>query len=174
MLVLLAERADTRNYTGERLHKKFWEMERSLNWQLAWRAPDIEPGTLVVIARPRVGFWLDDFEICHDINAPLNLHYTNSETPLIGLPLTEEAIEFTKSVSNGRRDEILDHVRYNIKRNLDYLPPMQVQEPPGVLLMFLSHPGATLRTVDLDRLEELPQMPPSIKERAGNNFPISH
>ena len=144
------------------IYKHSLEMERSLNWQLAWHAPDIEPGTLVVIARPRVGFWLDDFEICHDINAPLNLHYTNSETPLIGLPLTEEAIEFTKSVSNGRRDEILEHVRYNIKRNLSYLPPMQVQEPPGVLLMFLSHPGATLRTVDLDRLDELPQMPPSV------------
>ena len=43
--------------------RAFWKVERSLNWQLAWRAPDIEPGALVVIARPRMGLWLEDLRV---------------------------------------------------------------------------------------------------------------
>jgi hypothetical protein len=46
--------------------------------------------------------------------------------------------------------------------NYGYAPPIQVQQPPGVLLMFLSFPGAALRTVDADSLEELPEVPTSI------------
>ena len=61
----------------------------------------------------------------------LNLHYTNSETPLIGLPPIEEAREFTEALSNGNSDEILKHVRYNIERNVDYLPPMQINSFRG-------------------------------------------
>jgi hypothetical protein len=140
-------------------YRSFWQVERSLSWQLAWRAPDIEPGALVVIARPRVGLWLEDLEFSHDINGPLNLHYTNSESPLTGVPLNERAVEFMKSVSDGCRDEILEYVRLNMIGNYGYVPPIQIQQPPGVLLMYLSYPGATLRTVDPDRLEELPELP---------------
>jgi hypothetical protein len=150
------------NFSHAYKFKAFWKEERSLSWQLAWRVPDIEPGALVVIVRPRVGLWLEDLEFSHDINAPLNLHYTNSESPLIGVPLNEQTVEFMKSVSDGRRDEILEYVRRNMMANYGYVPPIQIQQPPGVLLMYLSSPGATLRTVDPDRLEELPEVPTSI------------
>jgi hypothetical protein len=150
------------NFSHAYKYRAFWQVERSLSWQLAWRAPDIEPGALVVIVRPRVGLWLEDLEFSHDINAPLNLHYTNSEAPLIGVPLNEQTVEFMKSVSDGCRDEILEYVHGNMRANYGYVPPRQIQQPPGVLLMYLSYPGATLRTVDPDRLEELPGMPTSI------------
>ncbi len=150
------------DFSHSYMYKRFWDMERSLNWQLSWRAPDIAPGTLVVIARPRLGFWLDDFQVYHDIHAVLNLHYTDSETPLIGLPPIDEASEFAAALLKGQREQILKHVLLNIVRNVDYVTPGPVQEPPGVLLFYLSYPRGTLRTVDIDHLDELPQLPPAL------------
>ena len=149
------------NFSHAYQYRAFWRLERSLSWQLAWRAPEIEPGSLVVFVMPRLGHWPEDLKISHDLNAPLNLHYTNSEAPLIGLPLGEKAIEFMKSVSDGRREEVLEHIRYITEATFDYMPPAQMQGPPGVLLMFLGISGATLRTVDPDHLEELPAELPS-------------
>lgn len=115
-----------------------------------------------MIARPRLHFWLDDFAVYHDIHAVLNLHYTNSETPLIGILPIEEVSEFAESFSSERHEEVLKFVRTNILRNIDYLPVMQFWEPKGLLLCYLSYPSATLRVVDVDHLDELPGLPPPL------------
>jgi hypothetical protein len=156
LVTLLVGLSTLSNHGNAHKFKRLWAAERSLNWQLAWRAPDIEPGTLVVIARQPLGSWLDDLEISHDINGPLNLHYTNAESPLLGLPLNGGAVDIMESMSAGRRDEILDRVRSRVRSYYDDVPGMRIQEPPGVLLMFLRYPEATLRVVDNDHIEELP------------------
>jgi hypothetical protein len=70
--------------------------------------------------------------------------------------LNDGAIDLMESVSAGDRDEILGRVRSRMKYYYDNVPRMRVQEPPGVLLMFLRYPEDTLRVVDIDHIEELP------------------
>jgi len=156
LVTLLIGLSTLSNFGNAYTFKRLWAAERSLHWQLAWRAPDIEPGTVVVIARPRLGSWLDDLELSHDINGPLNLHYTNAESPLLGLPFNEGAIDLIESVSAGRRDEILGYVRSRMRGYYDNLPRMRVEQPSGVLLMFLRYPEDTLRVIDSDHIDELP------------------
>lgn len=156
LVTLLVGLSTLSNFGNAYTFKRLWSAERSLNWQLAWRAPDIEPGTVVVIARPRQGSWLNDLVWAHDINGPLNLHYTESESPLIGLSLDGIAVDIMELLSEGRRDEAIDLAGSQARGLFDGLPGMRVQEPPGVLLMFLRHPEGTLRVVDADHIEELP------------------
>jgi hypothetical protein len=158
LVTLLVGLSTLSNFGHAYTFKRLWAAERSLNWQLAWRAPDIEPGTLVVVARPRQGSWLDDNEAAHDINGPLNLHYTESESPLIGLSLNGVAIDLMESLSEGRRDEAIDLLGAHMWGYYGNLPGMRVQEPPGVLLMSLAYPEGTLRVVDPDHVEELPDV----------------
>ncbi len=58
--------------------KKFWEMQRSLWWQLAWRAPDIKKDTTLVIFTPQEYFFAEAYEIW----SPANIIYNPVAGPL--------------------------------------------------------------------------------------------
>lgn len=57
--------------------KQAWDSQRELWWQLAWRAPDIDDGTVLVARIPDYGFF-EDYEIW----GPANLIY-NSDSGMI-------------------------------------------------------------------------------------------
>lgn len=143
-------------------YKRWWDAERSLIWQLAWRAPEIEPGTVVVVARPRPDDWTGT-EWPHDINGPLNLRYTAAETPLLGLYLNPPSVALMESLSEGRRDEVRELYQSYLINFYDSSVASGFQEdPPGVLLMSLATPESTLRVVDPEHMEELPETAPGL------------
>ncbi len=144
-------------------YKRWWDAERSLIWQLAWRAPEIEPGTVVVVARARPGDWTQDAEWAHDINGALNLRYTANESPLLGLFLNAPSVDLMESLSEGRRDESRElYESYIINCYDKSLVSGLLQDPPGVLLMSLASPESTLRVVDPDHVDELPDPVPGL------------
>ena len=143
------------NFGSAYTFKRLWDAQRSVNWQLAWRAPDIEPGTLVVIALPREGSWTEGFEYSRELNGSLNLHYTNAEPPLFAVPLNERSMDFMESVSAGHHETSLGYVRDYMEYTYDFVPQMPIHNPPAVLLAYIGYVGGTLRVVDIDHVEEL-------------------
>ena len=57
---------------------KFWEAERQLWWQLSWRAPQIQPGTVLLAQLPIDGFY-EDYEAW----GPANLIYYPDSTKVV-------------------------------------------------------------------------------------------
>ncbi len=53
-------------------YRDFWNYQRSLWWQTAWRAPDLKERTLIYASLPRNFGYFEDYEIY----APANLIYT--------------------------------------------------------------------------------------------------
>jgi hypothetical protein len=53
----------------------FWQAERSLWWQLSWRAPDIKPGTVLLPYLPEPNYLVESYEIW----GPANLIYQHAD-----------------------------------------------------------------------------------------------
>ena len=65
------------HYTNGVAWKQAWESQRELWWQLSWRAPDIDDGTVLVARIPDYGFF-EDYEIW----GPANLIYNPERGPI--------------------------------------------------------------------------------------------
>lgn len=59
--------------------QKHWQIQRSLWWQLSWRAPDIKEDATVVVFTPK-SYRLQE---AYEIWAPLNLIYNQTEEPIM-------------------------------------------------------------------------------------------
>jgi len=77
----------------------FWEAQQQLWWQLAWRAPQIEPGTVLLAELPVDGYY-EDYEVW----GPANLIYypTSSGVQIASEVFTEATAE---KVRLGVHDE---------------------------------------------------------------------
>lgn len=60
--------------------KNYWEIQRQLWWQLSWRAPSLQPKTLLVVNLPEGYDPLEDHEIWSAANL---IYYPNEGRPLI-------------------------------------------------------------------------------------------
>ena len=77
---------------------KFWEAQRQLWWQLSWRAPQIEPGTVLLAQLPTDGFY-EDYEAW----GPANLiYYPDSAEILVAAEVLSE--ETAQKVRFGLHD----------------------------------------------------------------------
>ncbi len=59
--------------------QKHWQIQRSLWWQLSWRAPDIKADATVVVFTP-ANYRLQE---AYEIWAPLNLIYNQTDEPIL-------------------------------------------------------------------------------------------
>jgi hypothetical protein len=78
---------------------RFWEEQRQLWWQLAWRAPGLESGTVLVVNLPSQRYF-EDYEVW----GPANLIYDpGGEEPAIAAQVLEE--ETARNI-RGRKQEV--------------------------------------------------------------------
>jgi len=77
-----------------------WEDQRQMWWQLTWRAPGLEPGTVLLMQTPDFAFF-EDYETW----APANLiYYPHSTTPVLATEiLTEHTAELVRLGSRDTR-----------------------------------------------------------------------
>jgi len=98
LLGLLAIAIVTHSLNG--LHwAQFWQAQRELWWQVSWRAPQLEPGTVLLAELPVAGFY-EDYEVW----APANLiYYPESATVRIAAEVFTEAT--AEKVRQGVQEE---------------------------------------------------------------------
>jgi hypothetical protein len=91
-LSVLSHQANARHWL------RFWDEQRQLWWQLTWRAPDLEPGTVLLVDLPSQRFF-EDYEVW----GPANLIYQPGDpSPTIAAQVLEE--ETARQVRAGARD----------------------------------------------------------------------
>ncbi|MCJ7511656.1 MAG: hypothetical protein MUO23_01645, partial [Anaerolineales bacterium] len=137
------------HFLNGRAWAEFWEAERQLWWQLSWRAPQLQPGTTLLVQMPGEGFY-EDYEVW----GPANLiYYPESRNILIGAEVfTEDTIEKVRvgaSEIRGMR-KIIDYPR-------DYEKALVLARPSG---------QSCVHALDGSRLE-LPESPGSLARVAG-------
>ncbi len=98
ILMGLVALALTTHYLNGRHWANFWEAQQQLWWQLSWRAPQMEPGTVLLAELPVDGYF-EDYEVW----APANLIYypTSPEIPIAAEIFTQATAE---KVRLGVRD----------------------------------------------------------------------
>ena len=78
MLSILIALAIFTHFINGVYYKKFWDVQRSIWWQLSWRAPNINDDTTLVVFTPESYRFAESYEIW----APLNIIYRNNSGPL--------------------------------------------------------------------------------------------
>jgi hypothetical protein len=114
----------------------FWNEQRAFWWQLTWRAPGLEPGTVLLATLPSQRFF-EDYEVW----GPANLIYAaGRESP----PIASEVVEELTAIKarQGLREVRSMRVVIGIPR--DY---------SRVLMASWSSPKACLHVMDRDQLE---------------------
>ena len=78
------------HFLNGRAWAEFWQAERELWWQMSWRAPQLQPGTTLLVQMPGEGFY-EDYEVW----GPANLiYYPDSAGVQVGAEVfTEDTVE---------------------------------------------------------------------------------
>jgi hypothetical protein len=116
--------------------KGFWDSQRQMWWQLAWRAPDLSDGTLLIAEIPVDGF-LEDYEIW----GPANLIYSTDTT----------TIDVAAEILN---QETVDKIRFGSEEDRAMRAIIQFHKDfESVLILAYPSFGSCLHVLDGRRME---------------------
>ena len=134
------------HYLNGRAWAQFWEAERELWWQVSWRAPQLEPGTTLLVQMPGEGFY-EDYEVW----GPANLiYYPDSTEVQVGAEVfTEDTAEKVRVGASEIRSmrKLIDYPR-DYERVLVLARPTQascVHALDGARLELPASPGSLVR-----------------------------
>jgi hypothetical protein len=119
LLTLVAGGVITQVYSGA-YYRDFWASQRALWWQLSWRAPAIDEGTLLYARLPGGFGYFEDYEIY----SPANLIYTPNEKIKISADLINSQtvpLLLNQEVKGKTHREV--YVRKNYKNALMLIFP---------------------------------------------------
>lgn len=147
-----------------------WKLQRDTFWQLSWRAPQIEPGTTLVLQSEKTAY--DRFGANY-LFGPINMIYSFNEqqTLLWGSFLTEDYAQRIeegdqwKEASHGVFSFDVDSEKILIVRKTSSLSCLRVLD--GTRMELPADADSLLRSVadysriDLIRANESPAMPPT-------------
>jgi hypothetical protein len=137
-------------------YRKDWNTQRSLFWQLSWRAPALMPGTAVVSTNLPLRYFSDN-----SLAAPLNWIYAPDNH-------TEE-MDFMFYYAAVRKDRALK-LEPGQEINQGYLAA-DFKGSSDQLLMIDFQPPGCLRVLDADFDPVNPLLPPLIREAARRSNP---
>ncbi len=113
--------------------RKDWNVQKSLFWQMSWRAPDLEPGTIVLM-NEELAFYADN-----SLGAILNWMYTPENH--------SERVEYVLFYPTNRLDGALTALQPGIPVQYDYLAGQFNGNTSNVVVFYFSPPGC-LRVLD--------------------------
>ena len=111
---------------------RYWEYQRTMWWQLTWRAPDLQDDTLVMTYSADGYNPQQDYEVW----APLNLIYRNH--PALAPSLQAEVLN-SDTVYNILKEKVQDRMVRDIPLHLDY---------DNLLLISISPLSSCLHVID--------------------------
>jgi len=137
------------HFLNGRAWAEFWQAQRELWWQVSWRAPQLKPGTTLLVKMPGEGFY-EDYEVW----GPANLiYYPDSTKVQVGAEVfTEDTVEKVRVGASEIR---------GMRRIIGY--PRDYEK---VLVLARPTLASCIHALDGSRLE-LPASPGSLVRVAG-------
>ena len=111
-----------------------WSTQRSLFWQMVWRMPDIQPGTILLSNELPVTHYTDN-----SLSAPLNWIYDPQNDP--------GKMNYLLTYPTLRKDELLNGFQKNTPVQLNYLATTFYGNT-GQMVAFYFNPPGCLRVLD--------------------------
>lgn len=111
-----------------------WATQRSLFWQMVWRMPDIQPGTILLSNELPVTHYTDN-----SLSAPLNWTYDPQNDP--------HQMNYLLTYPTLRKDELLNGFQKNTPVELNYLATTFYGNT-GQMVAFYFNPPGCLRVLD--------------------------
>jgi hypothetical protein len=132
------------------MYRQEWLLQKDFFWQLAWRAPDLKPGTAVLISDvPFVYDW------DNSLTAPLNWTYAPNFS---GRQLPYQLYNVESHLSRGLPELDQDYSIYQSNR----LTPFEGSTSQAIVVFY--RPSACLKVVDPLRDKSLPDKPRYFRE----------
>jgi hypothetical protein len=138
------------HYQNALSYRQEWLMQQDFFWQLAWRAPAIQPGTVVLTSELP---FLYDFDSL--LTAPLNWTFASQ---LSGRELPYQLYNVEAHLSLGLADFALDTPIYQSNR----LMPFAGSTSQAIVVFY--RPPACLKVIDPQRDRGLPDKPRYFRE----------
>jgi hypothetical protein len=137
------------HFLNGRAWAEFWDAERELWWQMSWRAPQLQPGTTLLVQMPGEGYY-EDYEVWGPANL---LYYPEATQVRVGAEVfTENTVDKVRVGASEIR---------NMRKIIDY--PRDYEK---VLVLARPSVASCVHVLDGARLE-LPASPGSLVRVAG-------
>jgi hypothetical protein len=134
LIVLLVGLAVGRQFLWARDYRQDWEMQKSLFWQLTWRAPGIKPDTLVLLNEGALDYYADN-----SLSSALNWIYAPDNH--------SQHIEYVLFYPTTRLRNALPELQKDIPIYFDYLAGEFNGNTSQTLAIYFDPPGC-LRVLD--------------------------
>lgn len=143
LLVSLVSMTAGKQYLTSHEYLQDWETQKDLFWQMTWRAPSIEPGTLILMNEGALNFYADN-----SLSAALNWIYAPDNH--------SEQIEYLLFFPTNRFKTALPDIEPDIPIYYDYLAGEFNGNTSRTLSFYYAPPGC-LRLLDseVERLNRL-------------------
>ncbi|MBZ0296420.1 MAG: hypothetical protein K8L99_27915 [Anaerolineae bacterium] len=141
------------HFNNANFYRNIWSAESDLWWQMYWRAPDLQPETVLVASTSPNEFFPSN---TYEIWAPANLIYKPGATEqpeIYGVRLTETVAD--KIVTGQDYD-------YEVMSSIHF-----VMDFDKALMIYPPNEHSCLHVVDGARSEELPQTAPALLNRVA-------
>ena len=126
-------------------YRREWMVHNDFFWQLSWRVPELEPGTLLLTHRMPMNYYSDN-----SLTGPINLVYAADNNSLkLDHYLAFKEVRVGRSIPSLEPDQIIEQGF----RNATF-----TGNTSEILTFFYSPPGC-LRIVDPERDKDLPVLP---------------
>lgn len=132
------------------LFRREWNSQSQLFWQLAWRAPGIEPGTLLLTAELPFVYFSDN-----SLTAPLNWIYAPD--------FNSQEMPYMLYSAEARHGQGLENIKPGEEINQAYRATEFNGSTSQALVFFFTPPGC-LKIVDPSTDKKMPQKPKFISD----------
>ncbi len=133
-------------------YRRDWAMQRSLFWQLSWRAPAIQPGTMLLSNDLPMRAYSDN-----SLTAPLNWIYSGSDP--------KPTLEYLLLWPSVREDSVLQRYQPGLAIEKDYLAAHFYGSTDQVVAFYFNPPGC-LRILDPAIESDNQTLPAQLREAA--------
>jgi hypothetical protein len=136
------------HFNNGNYYRNVWKDEMNLWWQMSWRAPALQPGTVLAVSVAPTSFYPVE---PHEVWAPANLIYApdaHEQPAIFGLRLTDE---IAGQIMSGQTDEYV--VQKTLRFAVDY---------KQTLILAAPNKDSCLHVIDGVRPEELPANVPAV------------
>ncbi|HSG44528.1 MAG TPA: hypothetical protein VLA72_15370 [Anaerolineales bacterium] len=134
-ILLIALGAGKQVMVSQSFHQD-WDVQRNLFWQMTWRAPSIEPGTLILMNHDSLDYYADN-----SLSAGVNWIYAPEST--------SDAIEYVLFFPKTRLRNALPEIEANLPIYFDYIAG-EFHGNTSQTLSFYYDPPKCLRLLDPD------------------------
>ena len=133
------------HFINNNTYRREWMVHNDFFWQLSWRVPELEPGTLLLTHRMPMEYYSDN-----SMTAPINLVYAADNNSLkLDHYLAFKEVRVGRSIPSLEPDQVIEQAF----RNATF-----TGNTSEILTFFYSPPGC-LRIVDPERDKDLPILP---------------